>query len=543
MMAPMHVEASRRASAHAPRRILLVEDDAAIRSSLAGVFLDEGFEVLSAANGQEALEVLRTGPPADIIILDLMLPVMDGWEFRAQQRADPAFAAIPVVAISADTSAKAAAIHADAYMRKPFRAQEVLRTVERILLERENTQMRARLEHAQRLAALGTLAAGVGHEINNPLFCVITNLSLVEKALPQMRSGVGLLRRAPLDADAATACEALEKGVSQMGDLLRDARAGADRISGIVHNLRQLAKPPDNLTEPLRVRAFVEGALKLAAGQIRPRGRLVEEYEDDVCVEGDETRLTQVVLNLLVNAAQALPEGRPDENFVRVRVGRDGARALVEVADSGSGMPPGVRARLFEPYFTTKGRSGGTGLGLSICRGIVTAHSGTIEVQSEVGAGSVFRVVLPAAPDTGRREVKAPPREAAAEGPRLRILAVDDDPIVLATIGRLLEGVHEVVTEMDAKRALERVIGGEAYDAILCDLIMPEMDGVEFHRVLAARAGGIAERVVFVTGGAISDRARALMASGQHPVLEKPFTLDELRAALDAVLARRPAAS
>jgi CheY-like chemotaxis protein len=240
-------------------------------------------------------------------------------------------------------------------------------------------------------------------------------------------------------------------------------------------------------------------------------------------------------LNLLLNAVQALADDRAATNEIRVAVKSHGPdRVLVEVADNGSGIPPQVRGRIFEPFFTTKPVGIGTGLGLAICHGIVASLGGTLTFETEVGRGSVFRVELPAAEraigaaDAGRADAEG--AASAARATQGRILVVDDEPIVCFSLERLLSKEGEVIAVTSARQALAAVAAGARFDVILCDLMLPEMDGPALHDALRSIAPMQAERMVFVTGGVFTARARDFLASVKNPRLGKPFEIDSLLA-------------
>ena len=372
--------------------ILVVEDDPEIRGSLRDLLVDDGFSVSCCENGYEALDLLGTTTSLPgAIILDLMLPVMDGWEFRLRQRTDARLAKIPVLAISADSSAKAAAIDANAYLRKPFRASDVLRELETILGQRDQ------LEHTQGLIALGTVAAEVAHEVKNPLTYILGNLNITRDYLPRMIGDVDSIQQTPLTPQAAEACASLVGRLADSETLLRDVGIGVDRIHAIAQDLGLLVRRSESDQERIGIQVAVESAVRLASHHIRHRARLVRDYQDAPVVVGDRTRLTQVFLNLLVNASQALRDDRSSDNEIRVKIHREEREAVVDVEDTGVGIPAAVADQMFEPFFTTKAASQGTGLGLSISRRIVLSHGGRLEFDSEPGKGSRFRVILPIA--------------------------------------------------------------------------------------------------------------------------------------------------
>jgi signal transduction histidine kinase len=500
--------------------LLVVEDDIDIREALDGLLSMEGFRVKGCSNGREALDWLRSATRPDLILLDLMMPVMDGWQFRVAQKDDPKLAAIPVLALSADATAKAAAIDADAYLKKPVDYETLIDTIDRVLVASEHRDLQSRLAQTDRLTSLGTLAAGVAHEINNPLAYVLLNLGYVLEELPKLLVGVSA-----------------ERG-RELRVALEHARGGAERIRDIVRSLKTFSRPENETVGPLDVAQVIEAALAMIANEIRHRASLVRDFAPVPEVVANEARLGQVFLNLLVNAVQALPEERAHANEIRVVVRAAGAmaeRVIVEVRDNGVGIAPQVRGRIFEPFFTTKPVGIGTGLGLAICHGIVTSLGGSLSVESEVGKGSTFRVELPAVrhiasdkASTGETEARHPrPSQPPSRG---RILIVDDEPIVCFSLERLLSPEADVVAVTSAKAALARIESGERFDVILCDLMMPEMDGAAMYEVLKKIVPGQAERMVFVTGGSFTMRARDFLERVQNQRLSKPFDVDALLA-------------
>ncbi|HEX9296648.1 MAG TPA: response regulator, partial [Polyangiaceae bacterium] len=341
------------------RRLLLVEDDGELRSSLAELLQNDGYDVVGASNGLEALEYLKKAPAPDLILLDLMMPVKDGWQFRVEQKRDPALSAIPVLALSADDTPKAVAIDADMYIRKPFQYTTLLEAVRRIIDSR-------RLAHLDRMASLGTLAAGIAHEINNPLTYVIANLQLLEEEMPRLiHDYLGAVQRAGSspDARAATTVNRLNEASAR----LHDALEGAERIRGIVLHVKTFSRAGDEHRTFVDVRSILDSSIKVVFSEIRQRARLVKEYEHVPLILANPGQLGQVFLNLLLNAAHAIEDEDPHQNMIRVAT-RTAATGdiVVEVSDTGRGIPHEVRQRIFDPFFTTKPLGVGTGLGLSI---------------------------------------------------------------------------------------------------------------------------------------------------------------------------------
>ncbi|MEP7122632.1 MAG: ATP-binding protein [Byssovorax sp.] len=384
-------------------------------------------------------------------------------------------------------------------------------------------QSEARLIDADRLASLGTLAAGVAHEINNPLSYVLLNLDLVLRELDARAHG----------APPAAPC-------SELSTRLREARRGVDRVRLIVQDLKAFSRVDTERRGPVDVRRVLDETLEVAANEIRHRARLVREFADVPPALANASRLGQVFLNLVLNAVQAIAEGDVEHNQITVAVSsRDDGRVVVAVRDTGAGIPEDILARVFEPFFTTKPSGFGTGLGLSICHGIVTSLGGEITVESRIGDGSVFRVILPgvASADEPRplsRRGSGPSLSLAIppRAPRGRVLVVDDEPVLAAALGRSLEPEFEVEVLGNGRQALDRLRRDPPFDAVLCDLIMPEMTGMDVYESLKDTDPDLTSRIIFMTGGTFTRRARDFLASIPNPALDKPFDLTMLEALL-----------
>ena len=403
----------------------------------------------------------------------------------------------------------------------------------------ERKQLAAKMMQMDRMIAVGTLAAGVGHEINNPLAYVVANLDFVARELPDVTAAVRRLEAAltqrrdsiPLDPAALESANAPRR-LEELQQALDEAREGAERVRNIVRDLKTFSQAEEDRREPVALQRVIESAVNMAWNEIRHRARLVKDYGPVPHVEASESRLGQVFLNLLVNAAQAIPEGRADHNEIRVVTRTDEAgRARVEIRDTGSGIPPEVVGRIFDPFFTTKPVGQGTGLGLSICQGIVQGLGGELTVKSEVGKGTAFQVVLPAARmgDTEQRPVQAT-SPTPAPGRRGNILIVDDEPMIGTSLRRILAQDHDVVAVTRGREAVDRIERGERYDLILCDLMMPEMTGMDLHAELSLRFSDCAARMIFLTGGAFTPRARDFLDTVPNQRIEKPFSAQNVRA-------------
>ena len=310
---------------------------------------------------------------------------------------------------------------------------------------------------------------------------------------------------------------------------LRDAGEAAERVRLIVRDLKVFSKASDAESRgPVDILGVLESAIRMASNEIRHRARLIRDYADVTAVDGNESRLGQVFLNLIVNAAHAIPEGLAEANEIRIVTRMEASnRVAIEVHDTGSGIPIDVIPHIFDAFFTTKSATIGTGLGLAICRRIIAEHDGEISVESRVGAGTVFRTLLPAADQEPAVVGVALPETVA--GRRGRILAVDDEPMLCIVIKRILGADHDVTAVTSAKEALLKLDGGERFDLILCDLMMPEMSGMDLHRRLLQTAPDQAAKITFMTGGAFTETTQAFLAQRNNESIEKPFKATQLR--------------
>jgi len=380
---------------------------------------------------------------------------------------------------------------------------------------------------SDRMASVGTLAAGVAHEINNPLAAVMGNLDYIADSLGRLgRDDVASLDPAMRDAWMRDEIKAP----------LDDAREAAHRVRAIVRDLKIFSRSPnDEERGPVNVEMIMESSLRMAWNEIRHRANLVKTYGRVPVVDANEGRLGQVFLNLVVNAAQALPTGQAEQNEIRVTTRLEGERVLIEVSDTGAGIPPEIIGRIFDAFFTTKAVGVGTGLGLAICQRIVTDLGGTLTVESELGKGTTFRVSLPVCRD-GESESDTPVESVSAVGRRGRILVVDDEELVIRSVKRILSQDHDVVATVSAAEALALCEAGEKFDLILCDLMMPDMTGMDLHDELTRVAPDQADRMIFVTGGAFTEKARRFLSDTPREHLEKPFLSANLRAIVQRYL-------
>jgi signal transduction histidine kinase/CheY-like chemotaxis protein len=393
-------------------------------------------------------------------------------------------------------------------------------------------RLERRAAQAERLASIGTMAAGIAHEINNPLMYVLANTSFGVETLDRHVAALQRLREAGTGGlDPALA------DLAELRTALLEASEGIERVRTIVADLRRFARAEGVETKTLVLAEVVVRAARMSAGVVAPRARLRTELGSAPPVRGSEGMLVQVLTNVLVNAAEAMGDGaKPGEIVLRTSSSRAG-EAVIEILDDGPGFTAEALDRLFDPFFTTKPVGSGTGLGLSISHGVVRAMGGLLTADNRPEGGAIVRIVLPAAPD----ESHQPSREARPSRPeqlasvrpprpnRPRVLVIDDDPIVGRSIVRLLRSSTEATAVTSGRDAQALLAAGRDYELIFCDLMMPDMSGAEVHAWILRERPDLADRLVFLSGGATTSEAQRFLEECAPSYLTKPVPAQVLR--------------
>jgi PAS domain S-box-containing protein len=395
----------------------------------------------------------------------------------------------------------------------------------------EIKQMQAQIAQSDRLATMGMLAAGVAHEINNPLAYVLYNLESLSDDLSQLssslRKGLGIIVERVGHEEWASLMgkdqELLNPSMlDDIRDRFKDALQGTHRIRDVARGLGMFSRVEREQMVPVVLMHVIEVAISMASNEIKYRARLVKEYGATSTILASDGRLSQVFLNLLINAAHAIQEGDVERNEIRVRTWQEGDEVFAEVRDTGKGIAREHLGRLFEPFFTTKEIGVGTGLGLPISKKIIEEYGGRIEVESEIGAGTRFVVCLPVDRAEERAEAAQIDQVLAQPEARGRILVVDDEARIRGAMVRMLRG-HDVVQAASGEEARKVLKADQAFDLILCDMMMPGLSGVDLHEWLATAYPNLAQQVVFITGGAFTPRAREHLTRVSNIRLKKPF--------------------
>jgi len=357
-------------------------------------------------------------------------------------------------------------------------------------------------ELSDRMVSLGQLAAGIAHEINNPLAYAMGNLSFAIEHLQALSDAT---------PELATVLAAL-----------RDALEGAERVRRTVRDLKMFARPESDRRGPVDVERALRAAISMANMEIRHRARLALDFDVVPPAQFNESHLAHVLLNLLLTATHALGNDA-QKNEIRVTVRHlPSDRVMVEIKCSGQN---GAAAETLDPFPVSRLRES-TGLGLALCHRLVEDSGGELLVENAPDQSPTFKILLLPAGEGADSVVPSPPRGGRQ---RARVLVVDDEPRIGSAIARILDPAHEVTAVYTARDAILRLERGEQYDVILCDILMPQMSGYDLYRSLEQIAPHFVHRIIFMTGGPFSTRGAGFLDSVPNARLEKPFSPEALR--------------
>lgn len=436
---------------------------------------------------------------------------------------------------------------------------------------------------AEKLAAIGQLASGVAHELNNPSTWVLLGLELVQRRLSTLRATAATGR-------VITAAD-LDDALKTIDESLVDVRAGFERMRSVIADLGMLSRTEASRTAVVDLDDVVRSACQLARPAYHSVARLTLDLRGTPPLVGDRAHLGQIVTNLVVNAAHALSEGPMNRNEIVVSTRVEGSHAVLVVEDNGPGIPEALRERVFEPYFTTKPADVGTGLGLVLTRRIAERHGGSVHVVDGIRGGACIEVRLPLTPSattdgsrispmaiarpvspTAHGPISLPahapmsppadsptphapmsrtaqPPTALTPEPRAaalnrawqpRVLFIDDEPLLLKSIAEMLDSEVDLVTALGGDAALELLGRDRNFDLVICDLQMPRTDGAAIHAALETTAPELVSRLVIMSGGAVTARARQFLERVRPRLLPKPLAIDDALALIQASMRPRP---
>ncbi len=377
----------------------------------------------------------------------------------------------------------------------------------------ERKREEQRLLQADRLSALGLLASGMAHAINNPLTYVLLNLEHLSRRLPGL-AGV-----------ADSMVDILAR--------LTEAREGAERMATIVKRMRTFARTDESSTRVLDLRTVLESVVDLVGHEVHHRGKLTTRFENVPPVLANESKVEQICLSLLLFAAQMLPDDATKRHEVRLSLAADERQfAVLEIVCEGCNVAELDLERLFDP-FTASDEGKMLGFGLSVCSGLVEQLGGQIEAEALPGTGLLLRTAIPCVPLHRLMEPTMPssPPSSMPPSPRgkARVLVVDDDPGVGRALRLMLEDEHDVKSLVRPREALQELLSDGGYDLIFCDLMMPELSGMDIYQVLRFNRPGYESKIVFMSGGAFTASARRFLEQVPNQRIEKPFNMRSLQ--------------
>lgn len=528
-------------------RILVADDDDVDRMAVERVLRREEAEVelLTAHDVASALQIARAHD-LHCAVIDYRLPDGTALDFLEQLETERK-RELPIIVLTGlddeQTAIRMLELGVQDYLTKDSLAQggpgnrQLWRAIRHAVERKKVMKLQQQLLHADRLASIGQLAAGVAHEINNPAAYVLGNLEMMEEhvdaffaAFATIRDIAGSRPDPALKAalDRVLEEHAIDENIDECRDMLAANLYGMEQIQSIIGNLRMFSRMEDEEYEPVQLAEIIEAACKIVHSEIRQSAVLILELESLPTIIGDRGRLVQVFTNLLMNATQAIEQGPAEQNRIELTGHEQGGMISVVIADSGRGIPDRQLSRIFEPFYTTKSRERGTGLGLSLCMDIVRKHSGDIRVTSELGVGTRFEVLIPR--DTGLVATRKLRRQTPSMPPirRARVLVIDDEREIRNTYRRIMQSEHDVVEASNGRTALDILASDQGFDVIFCDLIMPELDGVALYEEIRRRWPALLERVVVCTAGPTTERTRTFLASIDSPRLHKPISRNSL---------------
>jgi PAS domain S-box-containing protein len=386
-----------------------------------------------------------------------------------------------------------------------------------LVIQRDVSEKRlaeAQLIVTDRMTSVSSLAAAIAHEVNNPLASLLINLELALRDTEELGS------YAP--------GELLEE--------LQDAREAATRVRGIVGDLKVFSQPHDDSFGPIHVERVVDSALRMAWNELRQRATVQREFQSTPRIYGNESQLGHALLSLLLHAVNRLAQGDAPHNTVLVQLYTDArGDVVICVTDSAPALSSSAPPRLLAPFTSARPAGASDSLGLSVCQRVLQEHGGRLSVESQGATGNVLRVTLPAYQEP-RREHPLDGHSETRALRRGRVLVIDEERLVTQVVRRTLGREHEVTMLDNAADALRKLEAGERFDAIVCDLMMSGLSGMEFHARVARDFPDLAERIVFFTGDAFTPRAREFLQRVPNHRVEKPVAGHELRAVINTIV-------
>ncbi|MCG8423849.1 MAG: ATP-binding protein [Proteobacteria bacterium] len=431
--------------------------------------------------------------------------------------------------------------------------REVLVLVERTVLRaekrREQENVRASYAQSEKLAALGTVVAGVAHEINNPLTAVLLSVEALRSVMTPLINAadeifrLGALDRAISAAEIADLARVARTGAPSMEgeDILNEMSGAIQAVADVVRDLRIFARTDEQEKSQLVfISEVIDQVIRIVGREITSRGVIERDYASDLPpLVVPRTRLAQVISNILINAAHAIRDVDRPVHRVRISIWADDETVAISISDTGPGIPPDTIERIFDPFFTTKRESVGTGLGLSISRQILRRLGGDLMVESVHGDGATFIALVPRPSADDLREAYKRATVisgASAVTMRATVMLVDDDQRIVRAYSRVLRDHYDLILASDGQEAIDLLSSGSSADAIITDLLLPEVDGTKLYDWLSRERPELARTTIFVIAATTATTYSDFLDRVENPILEKPVSREQLLAAIQLVL-------
>jgi PAS domain S-box-containing protein len=403
----------------------------------------------------------------------------------------------------------------------------------------EKKKIQAELTRAEKLASIGLLASGVAHEINNPLTYILFNMESLGEDLPQLTNVIQRCQHRanniPLEHNPFAGLTSTELKLfhqpflEDISERIDEAIQGIHRIKTIVQELSAFSRLDTPNIASVDVFVAIECAINMAHNEIKYRANLIKDYGPVPPVKASPDQLIQVFLNILMHIINSLDESNAASNKIRIHIQQEQNYVNVKFEDTGRGLTPEEIEYIFEPFSNTKNIGVGSGLSLSLCKNTLLSFGGDIEVHSEIGRGTCFSIKLPIATEN---ELKEEPQQCPNDckcSHRRRILLIDDESGVRTTIKKYLHKDHEVITAESGAKAQAIIEEDHNFDLLLCDLMMPQMSGMDLHQWLTKKYPELAKRTIFISGGVFTPKAKQYLNNINNPLLEKPFDMKDLQ--------------
>lgn len=536
--------------------ILVVDDEPNIRLLVSDELSEYGMVVVTVPDPRSAIEHLETRH-FDLVLTDIRMPGMDGLELTEWiGRHHPATDVILMTGYgSVETAAKGLRAGAADYLLKPFGDPElVVASIRRALQKRrlavEAEQLRDRLARAERLVGVGRLSGAVAHEINNPLGFLMGNLCVLQESVASVRTQLLKLRAFAegetdparrLELDDILGAPDVFGELAELDMMAGENLQGVERIANIVRDLRAFSRADSAVPETVSIDDVVRSASNIARCQVRHTAQLELELGGAGLIEGHPGRLAHVVLNLLVGIADLLGGPSAVRHVIKLSTREEPGRIGIRITHRGGPLPPDVRHRLATSFDgSDPPEPNSLPLGWATVRDVIEQHHGAVTSRGEASGAIIIDLTIPVSPGSAD-EARALPvggtRAGVAESvePR-RVLLIDDETMLRRTYRAMLGRRFEVATAADGAEALAIIAREAPFDAVVCDLMMPGMDGVTFYAELERVAPELLPRVVLLTGGAVTPRAKTFIATVSSPVVSKPCSTKTLTKAIEDVL-------